>query len=99
MRIVSPSAYVSPKCGGIETSSTAAFGAGVSGDSRQSTLWAGSWPSPSCDRSGFLDRTRIVPPLSSREFASTAMPCREMFGSTTVWTNVSSLVPLWLPLS
>ena len=85
---------------GSETNSTpvTAHVSGVSGDFRQSTLWVGSWPSPSCDKSaGSFQYLCIEPPFASRVSASTAMPCVEIFGSTTVWTNVSSLVPL--PLS
>ena len=50
----------------------------------QSTLWLESWGWPVWDRAASSPSDRMVPPLSSREFSSTAMPWVEMFGSTTV---------------
>ena len=56
------------------------------GASRQSTLWAASWPSPPCARlaSDCVPADLIVPPFASSVLASTAIPVGAVFGSTTV---------------
>ena len=68
-RIVSPVPYDSPLAGRDDTSAAAAA-------CHQYTSWAESAASPSCDRSAsvLVAAERIVPPLSSRVFASTAVP-------------------------
>ena len=61
----------------------AAFDTGVR---VQSTLCAGSCPCPAFESPATtpVAADQIKPPLSSSEFASTATPCVEMSGSTTV---------------
>ena len=67
-RTVSPATYDSPFAGRDDTCATAA-------SCHQYTMWPGSGSSPSCDRSAsvLVATERIVPPLSSRVFASTAV--------------------------
>ena len=61
---------------------------------RQSTLCLGSWSSPGCASvASAPDAERMVPPSSASEFSSTAIPCVDQLGSTTVWAKTSSVVP------
>ena len=85
----------------VRRSTVALTGAGgvTSPGGRQSTLCAGLWPRPACDRaaSAPVAAERMVPPFNASVSASTATPRVEMLGSATLCANTSAAVPL--PLS
>ena len=87
-----PAPVKAPYSAAPVSSTGAALGGAVRAES---TLCAGSWASPACARfASAPSAERIVPPLRSSVFSSTATPSVETFGSTTSCSNTSSAVPL-----
>ena len=95
MTCVPRGAFPAPVKASYSAASVSTTGASLTGVSPQSTLCAGSCASPACASwASVPSAERIVPPFAVSEFASTAMPSVEWFGSTTSCANTSSAVPL-----